>query len=166
MMAHVSKPPMLLTDVVDDPRDGIDLLGANAPYTPLGGWYNPGADPVARTRPLWFQNDWVHDGWSAEGAELFLTHPAYLAGARSFYDAEIVEPHSVYVNHMMAMPKAGPAHTDNPRFAVGTGPTRRCGSFARCSVRSLRRRGRPAGDGHLLAQRRRRWCFPLLARRP
>ncbi len=60
-MPHVSPPPILLTDVVDDTAAVVALLAQEAPYTPLGGWYNPGADPTARTRPMWFQNDWVHD---------------------------------------------------------------------------------------------------------
>ena len=110
-----SDPPQLLHDVVDVGA-AVRLLEAEAPYTPLGGWYNPGADPHARTRPMWFQNDWVHDDYAAEGSDLFLHHPRYLAAAQAFYDAEVIEPHSVYVNLMAAIDAGGPAHTDNPRF--------------------------------------------------
>ena len=53
-----------------------------APYIPLGGWYNPGADPHARTRPMWFQKDWVHDVFAADGSDLFLRHPAYIEAAK------------------------------------------------------------------------------------
>ena len=116
-MPHVSPPPILLTDLVADTADVVELLAQEAPYTPLGGWYNPGADPTARTRPMWFQNDWVHDTYAAPGSDLFLHHPTYMETAKTFFNAEIVEPHSVYVNHMMAIDKAGPCHTDNPRFA-------------------------------------------------
>ena len=116
-MPHVSPPPILLTDVVTDTADVVELLAQEAPYTPLGGWYNPSADPTARTRPMWFQNDWVHDTYAAPGSDLFLHHPTYMETAKTFFNAEIVEPHSVYVNHMMAIDKAGPCHTDNPRFA-------------------------------------------------
>lgn len=115
-MIHYSDPPLLLRDVIEDLDEVVRLLERNAPYTPLGGWYNPGADPDAATSPLWFQNDFVHADLKVEGAELFLEHPRYLQAARDFYGAEIVEPHSVYVNQMLAIESAGPAHTDNPRF--------------------------------------------------
>ena len=39
-----------------------------------------------------------------------------MQAAREFYGAGLVVPHSVYVNLMVAIEKAGPAHTDNPRF--------------------------------------------------
>ncbi|MDG2028440.1 MAG: hypothetical protein P8J50_15135 [Acidimicrobiales bacterium] len=116
-MPHLAPPPILLTDVLDEVGDAVELLARHAPYTPLGGWYNPGADPTAKTRPMWFQNDWVHDTYTAPGSELFLHHPDYIEATKAYFDAEIVEPHSVYVNHMMAIDKAGPCHTDNPRFA-------------------------------------------------
>jgi hypothetical protein len=116
MGIRYSKPPVLLHEVIDDVDDVVRLLESQAPYTPLGGWYNPGADPHARTRPMWFQNDWVHDTFHAEGSDLFLRHPRYIEEAKRFYDAEIVEPKSVYVNVMSSIADGGPAHTDNPRF--------------------------------------------------
>lgn len=110
------KPPVLMRDVIDD-LDAVDrLLESQAPYTPLGGWYSPGADPHARTRPMWFQNDWVHDTFAAEGSDLFLRHSGYIDAAKVFYDAEALEPQSVYVNLMAAIAEGGPAHTDNPRL--------------------------------------------------
>ena len=114
---HVSDPPILLTDVIDDVGVVVKLLAQEAPYAPLGGWYNPGADPHARTRPLWFRDDWVNETIAVPGSEVFLDNQAYIDSAKAYYRAEIVEPHSVYVNQMMAIPQAGPAHTDNPRFA-------------------------------------------------
>ena len=116
MGIRYSKPPMLLHDVMPDLDAVTRLLESQAPYTPLGGWYSPGADPTRRTRPMWFQNDWVHDTFMAEGSEMFLHHPRYIAAAKEYYDAEIVEPQSVYVNLMVAIDGGGPAHTDNPRF--------------------------------------------------
>jgi hypothetical protein len=65
---------------------------------------------------MWFQNDWVHDDFAAEGSDLFLRHEGYIEAAKSFYGAEVVEPKSVYVNLMAAIAEGGPAHTDNPRF--------------------------------------------------
>ncbi|MCJ7437904.1 MAG: hypothetical protein MUP97_09115 [Acidimicrobiia bacterium] len=107
---------MLMHDVIGDLDAVVRLLEAQAPYAPLGGWYSPGADPHARTRPMWFQNDWVHDTFAAEGSDLFLRHEGYIEAAKAFYGAEVVEPKSVYVNLMAAIADGGPAHTDNPRF--------------------------------------------------
>ncbi len=115
-MIHYSEPPILLRDVIEDIADVVHLLQRNAPYTPLGGWYRPGADLDAPTSPMWFQNDWVHADLRVEGSELFLLHERVTQAARDFYDAEVIVPHSVYVNLMVAMERSGPAHTDNPRF--------------------------------------------------
>jgi len=111
-----SLPPVLLHDVIGDLDAVVRLLESQAPYRPLGGWYSPGADPNARTRPMWFQEDWVHDTFAAPGSDLFLRHPAYVEAAKAFYGAEVVEPKSVYVNLMTSIADGGPAHTDNPRF--------------------------------------------------
>ncbi|MEN8162403.1 MAG: hypothetical protein ABFS41_20190, partial [Myxococcota bacterium] len=115
-MHEPAAPPLLLHDVIDDPREVVALLERNAPYTPLGGWYRPDQDLDEPTSPLWFQNDWVHAGTIAPGSELFLHHPRYLEGARRFTGAEEIVPHSVYVNIMVALGACGPAHTDNPKF--------------------------------------------------
>ncbi len=115
-MIHYSDPPILLRDVIEDVDDVVQLLERNAPYTPLGGWYRPGSDPEAPTSPMWFQNDWVHADLRVEGSELFLFHERVTQAARDFYDAEVIVPHSVYVNLMAALERSGPAHTDNPRF--------------------------------------------------
>ena len=114
---HGTGPPILLTDVLDDVGAVVKLLAQGAPYPALGGWYSPGSDPHARTRPLWFRSDWVNETLAVTGSELFFHHPGYMECARAYYGTKMVEPHSVYVNLMMAMPIAGPAHTDNPRFA-------------------------------------------------
>jgi hypothetical protein len=116
MAIRYARPPILLHDVIDD-LDAVNrLLESNAPYAPLGGWFSPGADPNVRTRPMWFQKDWVHDTFHAPGSELFFEHPRYLDEAKRFYDAEVVVPTSVYVNLMTSIADGGPAHTDNPRF--------------------------------------------------
>lgn len=115
-MIHYSDPPILLHDVIENLDDVVGLLERNAPYTPLGGWYRPGTDPDAATSAMWFQNDWVHADLRVEGSELFLFHERVSQAARDFYDAEVIVPHSVYVNLMAAIEQSGPAHTDNPRF--------------------------------------------------
>jgi hypothetical protein len=115
-MIQYSDPPILLRDVIEDVGLVVRLLERNAPYTPLGGWYRPGADIDAPTSPMWFQNDWVHAELRVEGSELFLFHERVTQAARDFYGAEVIVPHSVYVNLMAALDRSGPAHTDNPRF--------------------------------------------------
>ena len=111
-----SARPVLLRDFLDDPADAVRLLEAHAPYTPLGGWYLPDADQDVPSIAMWFQNDWVHADLQLPGSELFLHHPRAIQAAREYWDAEVVLPHSVYVNAMVGLERAGPAHTDNPRF--------------------------------------------------
>ena len=36
-MSHVAGPPILLRDVIPGVEKVVDILEANAPYTPLGG---------------------------------------------------------------------------------------------------------------------------------
>lgn len=116
MGIRYAKPPVFMHDVIGDFAAFDLLLDSQAPYKPLGGWYNPGADPHARTRPMWFQKDWVYDTIKVEGSDLFLQHPDYIEAAKQFYDAEVVEPTNVYVNLMTSIADGGHAHTDNPRF--------------------------------------------------
>ncbi|MEM9176911.1 MAG: hypothetical protein AAGC67_16945, partial [Myxococcota bacterium] len=113
---HYAEPPVLIRDVIDDLEGVYALLAAEAPYTPLGGWYAPGANPDAATSALWFQQDWVHADERAPGSELFLECERYFEVTRDYYAAEVVEPHSVYVNLMAGLAECGPAHTDNPKF--------------------------------------------------
>ena len=63
---HYADPPVLIRDVIDDLDRVYSLLSSCAPYTPLGGWYNPGADPDAATSAMWFQQDWVHADYRAQ----------------------------------------------------------------------------------------------------
>ncbi len=132
MGIRYSKPPVLLHDVVEDVSEVVRLLESQAPDAPLGGWYNPGADPRARTRPMWFQQDWVHDTFRAEGSDLFLRHPLSVEAAKRFYDAEVAEPQRVYANVMTSIADGGPAHTDNPRLRGRDRRTRRCGCCEQC----------------------------------
>jgi len=115
-MVHTSKPPVLLSGVIDDTRDVVALLERNAPYTPLGGWYRPGVDEDVAASPMWFQKDWVHANLAVEGSDLFQQHERYHEAARRFCDSEVILPHSLYVNLMAGIDKCGPAHTDNPKF--------------------------------------------------
>src|SRR5262245_51775178 len=115
-MTRPTSRPVLLRDVFDDPTHVVRLLERGAPYTPLGGWMRPGLDPDAPTSVMWFQEDWVHAEFRLPGAELFLDHPAYFEAARRFWGMHEIVPHSVYVNLMVNLCEAGPAHSDNPKF--------------------------------------------------
>jgi hypothetical protein len=115
-MIHYADPPVLLRDVIDDLDAVVELLERNAPYHPLGGWFRPGVEADRPTSALWFQKDWVHADLAVPGSELFLGHERVIEAAKRFYDAEVVIPHTLYVNLMTAIEKSGPAHTDNPKF--------------------------------------------------
>jgi hypothetical protein len=115
-MIEEANPPVLLRDVIEDLSEVVTLFERNAPYTPLGGWYRPDMDPDEPTSAMWFQKDWVHADLAVEGSDLFLRNEKYFEAARRFWDAELILPHSVYVNLMAGLPRSGPAHTDNPKF--------------------------------------------------
>ncbi len=116
VMLQPTNPPILLHDVMPDLGAVADLFERNAPYTPLGGWFRPDREGGEATSPMWFQKDWVHADFAVPNADLFLRHERVIEAARRFYDAEVVVPHTVYVNLMAAMAECGPAHTDNPVF--------------------------------------------------
>jgi hypothetical protein len=115
-MVRTARAPLLLRDVIDDVGDVRQLLERNAPYTPLGGWYRPGADEDIATNAMWFQKDWVHADLAVAGSDLFQRSERYHQAAREFCNAEVILPHSLYVNMMVGIDRAGPAHTDNPKF--------------------------------------------------
>jgi hypothetical protein len=115
-MSRYSNPPILLDDLIDDLDAVVRLFERSAPYTPLGGWFRPDLDGAEATSPMWFQKDWVHADFAVEGADLFLRNERIIEAARAFCDAEVVVPHTVYVNLMAAIAECGPAHTDNPVF--------------------------------------------------
>jgi hypothetical protein len=58
----------------------------------------------------------VHADFALEGSDLFFRNERMIDAARRFSGAEVVVPHTVYVNLMAAIAECGPAHTDNPVF--------------------------------------------------
>ena len=114
-----SNPPILLEDLIDDVGDVAEIFASNAPYTPLGGWFRPDREGGEATSPMWFQKDWVHADFTAEGAELFLWNERVIEAAREFCDAEVVIPHTVYVNLMAAIAECGAARAGRPRPGRG-----------------------------------------------
>lgn len=115
-MVHHANPPVLIENLIDDIDTVAALFERNAPYMPLGGWFRPDQAGAEAMSPMWFQKDWARPDFAVDGAELFLSHERILNAAREFYDAEVVLPHTLYVNLMAAMVECGPAHTDNPTF--------------------------------------------------
>ncbi|MBW2231139.1 MAG: hypothetical protein JRH17_12210 [Deltaproteobacteria bacterium] len=108
-------PPIRLDNVIDDLGAVVKLLERNAPYNPLGGWFRPDLDAAA-TSPMWFQKTWMGGEVAVEGSDLFVRHERVIETVRKFYDAEVVVPHTLFVNLMAAIPECGPVHTDNPLF--------------------------------------------------
>lgn len=115
-MIRTADAPILLHDVIGDPAQVVALLERNAPYAPLGGWYRPGVAEDVAASAMWFQKDWVHDALAVEGSDLFQENERYHEAARRFCNAELILPHSLYVNLMVGLDRCGPAHTDNPKF--------------------------------------------------
>ena len=115
-MLPAAEPPILLHDVIEDPAQVVALLERNAPYAPLGGWYRPGVDEGLAESAMWFQKDWVHANGAVEGSDLFQRNERYREATRRFCNAEVILPHSLYVNLMVGIDRCGPAHTDNPKF--------------------------------------------------
>ena len=113
---HYSDPPTLLHGVIEDLGAVVALLERNAPYTPLGGWFRPDQDSADATTPMWFQKTWMDADIAVEGSDLFVWHERVIEAARQFYNAEVVVPHTLFVNLMAAISECGPVHTDNPLF--------------------------------------------------
>ncbi len=109
-------PPTLLENVIEDLGAVVGILERNAPYNPLGGWFRPDQDGSDATSPMWFQKTWMDENIAVEGSDLFVANERVLETARQFYDAEVVVPHTLFVNLMAAIPECGPVHTDNPLF--------------------------------------------------
>lgn len=133
MHAHLPRPPVALDEVFDDPACVERLLVEHQPYWPvqrymanraeyaaLSGQRGQGgrrtdADgmPVA---PV-FRGDWAYDGDVRPGVDALLHHEPFVAAARRVFDAEIVLPHTVYVNLTWQLPFAqGRGHVDIPAF--------------------------------------------------
>ncbi|MBJ22097.1 MAG: hypothetical protein CL933_22025 [Deltaproteobacteria bacterium] len=109
-------PPILLENVIGDLGDVLGLLERNAPYTPLGGWFRPGHDGDETMSPMWFQKTWMGGECDVEGSSVFVKHERVIETVKQFYDAEVVIPHTLFVNLMVGIPECGPVHTDNPLF--------------------------------------------------
>ncbi|MEE3329110.1 MAG: hypothetical protein VX252_17375 [Myxococcota bacterium] len=113
---HWPDPPIQLDDVMGDREAVVSLLERNAPYHPLGGWFRPDQDDDTPSSRMWFQKTLMGGEGSVEGSDMFVRHERVLDAMRNFYRAEVVVPHTLFVNLMAGIPDCGPAHTDNPLF--------------------------------------------------
>lgn len=129
-MAPAPRPPVALPTVFEDPSVVDRLIDAHQPYWPVqryianraeyaalsGGRAGDdpgGAVPVA---PV-FRGDWAFNGEVADGVDTVLHHEPFAAAARQLFDAELVRPHTVYVNLTWQLPfPQGRGHVDIPAF--------------------------------------------------
>lgn len=130
MSDRLPRPPVLLDHALDDSRVIDELIAAHQPYWPVqrymanraeyatlsGG--SAGRDPAGEVpvAPV-FRGDWAFGGDVLEGVEPLLHHDDFVDGARRLFDAEIVRPHTVYVNLTWQIPfPQGRGHVDIPAF--------------------------------------------------
>lgn len=124
------RPPVTIPRVFEDPTIVDRLIDAHQPYWPVqrymanraeyatlsGG--RAGADPGAAmpVAPV-FRGDWAFNGEVAAGVDEVLHHPPFLDAAQQLFDAQLVRPHTVYVNLTWQLPfPQGRGHVDIPAF--------------------------------------------------
>jgi hypothetical protein len=126
MTMPLPRKPVRIDRLFDDPAVVERLLVQHAPYWPVQRYVanraeyatlsgDKGDAPMV-VGPV-FRGDWAFDGDVAEGVQPILDHPGLAEAARQVFDAEIVRPHTVYVNltHQLPFPQ-GRGHTDIPGF--------------------------------------------------
>lgn len=119
------REPQILDRAFADPERIRSLVPLHAPYWPtlryvaneaeLHSFGRGSASRPQRVMP-WFRGDWAYGVPLVDGAQEILANPVFAEAAREVFDAEIVRPQIVYVNLMVAIPFAGPAHIDVPAF--------------------------------------------------
>lgn len=128
--ATLPRPPILLDPAVPDPELIEDLLHRHQPYWPVQRYMvnraeyatlsgsGTGADPAGEVpvAPV-FRGDWADRNRVLDGVEPLLGDPGFVEGARALFGAEIVRPHTVYVNLTWQLPfPQGRGHVDIPAF--------------------------------------------------
>lgn len=125
-MPVTPRPPVLLTQAVDDPGMVEDLLVRHAPYWPVQRYVSNNAEyaalsagPRDAAMPVTtvFRGNWAVPGDVLPGVEPLLHNRCFLDAARELFGAEVVRPTTVYVNltHQLPFPQ-GPGHIDVPAF--------------------------------------------------
>jgi hypothetical protein len=120
------RPPVPIDRVFEDPSVVEALLRDHQPYWPVQRYASTNAEYAtlsgSRTAsapiiaPV-FRGDWARGGEVGDGVEPLLHHEPFVEAARRLFDAEIVRPHTVYVNLTWQLPfEQGRGHTDIPAF--------------------------------------------------
>ncbi len=123
---QLPRRPVVIDRVFDDPAVVEALLRAHQPYWPVQRYTSTNAEyaTLSGTRtssapivaPV-FRGDWARMGEVREGIEPLLHHEPFVDAAQRLFDAEIVRPHTVYVNLTWQLPfEQGRGHTDIPAF--------------------------------------------------
>jgi len=124
-MSESFRPPVYFDRVLDDPGLVRRLVEANGPYSPVQRYFTNAAQYRALsgsggTKMIIapnFRGDWAYDEPLVEGVAPIFHHEGFRAAAAELFQADIVEPFSVYANITWQLPfDQGPGHTDVPEF--------------------------------------------------
>lgn len=130
MHLSLPRPPIEIPQVFDDPTVVDRLIDAHQPYWPVqrymanraeyatlsGGRAGPDPGAAMPVAPV-FRGDWALGGEIADGVAEVLHHPRFFDAARQLFGAELVRPHTVYVNLTWQLPfPQGRGHVDIPAF--------------------------------------------------
>ena len=127
MTTHpLPRTPVVIDRVFEAPSIVEGLLRAHQPFWPVQRYMTTNAEYAtlsgSRTTsapiiaPV-FRGDWARLDDVREGIEPLLHHEPFVDGARRLFGAEIVRPHTVYVNLTWQLPfEQGRGHTDIPAF--------------------------------------------------
>jgi len=119
------RPPVPIQPVLAEPERVRELVEANAPYLPVQRYFRnaaqyralAGSDAEKMIVAPNFRGDWAYDRPLVEGVEPLFEHAGFRDAARRLFDAEIVQPFSVYANITWQLPfDQGAGHTDIPEF--------------------------------------------------
>lgn len=124
-MSEDFEPPVYFDHVLDDPDLVRRLVEANGPYFPVQRYIANAAEYRALSgsgaREMIvapnFRGDWAYDRPLIDGVEPLFEHAGFHEAAAKLFDAEIVEPFSLYSNITWQLPfDQGVGHTDVPEF--------------------------------------------------
>lgn len=128
-MTILPAPPVAITPAVVDPDLVHALIDRGAPYWPVQRYVVNQAEYASLSgdrgdapmivAPV-FRGNWAlpgGDGSIEDDAAPLVHDPRFIDAARRLFDAEVVRPHTVYVNLTWQLPFAqGAGHTDVPAF--------------------------------------------------
>lgn len=130
MHQRAPREPVPIGAVFDDPARVDRLVADLAPYWPVQRYLSNRAEyatvsgqrgsdrqPEEMVIAPVFRGDWACEGEVSDGAEALLHHEPFVDAAHRLFAAEIVRPHTVYVNLTWQLPfEQGRGHVDIPAF--------------------------------------------------